>query len=132
MAYEVFISYSHQDQTLRKELDTHLANLKRQDIITSWYDGDIKPGEELQPQSIEHLNKAQIILLLVSADLIASDFCYSIDMKQPSSGMTLTKPASFPFCYVLPIGNERRSPNSRCCPPMRKRSRNGLHSTKAL
>jgi len=82
MAYEVFISYSHQDQTLRKELDTHLANLKRQDIITSWYDGDIKPGEELQPQIIEHLNRAQIILLLVSADFIASDFCYSIEMKR--------------------------------------------------
>jgi TIR domain-containing protein len=82
MAYEVFISYSHQDKTLREELDTHLANLKRQNIITSWYDGDIKPGEELQPQIIEHLNKAQIILLLVSANFIASDFCYSTEMKQ--------------------------------------------------
>src|SRR6266700_3495521 len=82
MAYQVFISYSHQDQTLREELDTHLANLKRQNIITSWYDGNIKPGEELQPQIIEHLNKAQIILLLVSANFIASDFCYSTEMKQ--------------------------------------------------
>src|SRR5215469_16593938 len=82
MAYEVFISYSHRDQTLREELETHLANLKRQNIITSWYDGNIKPGAELQPQIIEHLNKAQIILLLVSANFIASDFCYSTEMKQ--------------------------------------------------
>jgi tetratricopeptide (TPR) repeat protein len=82
MAYEVFISYSHHDKTLREELDTHLANLKRQNIITSWYDGDITPGEELQPHIIEHLNKAQIILLLVSANFIASDFCYSTEMKQ--------------------------------------------------
>jgi TIR domain len=82
MAYEVFISYSHQDQKLREELDTHLANLKRQNIIASWYDGDIKPGEELQPRIIEHLNTAQIILLLVSANFIASDFCYSTEMKQ--------------------------------------------------
>src|SRR5215469_11969845 len=82
MAYEVFISYSHRDQTLREELETHLANLKRQNIITSWYDGNIKPGEELHPQIIEHLNKAQIILLLVSANFIASDFCYSTEMKQ--------------------------------------------------
>ncbi len=82
MAYEVFISYSHQDQTLREELDTHLANLKRQHIITSWYDGNIKPGEEVQPHIIEHLNTAQIILLLVSANFIASDFCYSTEMKQ--------------------------------------------------
>jgi len=82
MAYEVFISYSHQDQTLREELDTHLANLKRQHIITSWFDGDIKPGEELQPHIIEHLYTAQIILLLISANFIASDFCYSTEMKQ--------------------------------------------------
>src|SRR6266566_908970 len=82
MAYEVFISYSHQDHTLREELDTHLANLKRQNIITSWFDGNIKPGEELQPHIIEHLNTAQIILLLVSANFIASDFCYSTEMKQ--------------------------------------------------
>jgi tetratricopeptide (TPR) repeat protein len=81
-AFEVFISYSHQDQSLRNELDTHLANLKRQAIITSWYDGDIKPGEELQPQIIEHLNSAQIILLLISPDFLASDFCYSIEMKK--------------------------------------------------
>jgi hypothetical protein len=46
MAFEVFISYSHQDQVLRTELDKHLSNLKRQNIITSWYDGDIIPGTE--------------------------------------------------------------------------------------
>ena len=55
MAYEVFISYSHQDQALRQKLDNHLANLKRQDIITSWYDGAIISGTEWQPQIMEHL-----------------------------------------------------------------------------
>ena len=46
MAYEVFISCSHQDQTLRQKLENHLANLKRQNIITSWYDDDITSGTE--------------------------------------------------------------------------------------
>ena len=82
MAYEVFISYSRMDQVLRDELDVHLANLKRQNIISSWYGGDIIPGTEWQSQIIEHLNRAQIILLLVSADYMASDFCYSIEMEQ--------------------------------------------------
>ncbi len=82
MAYEVFISYSHQDQALRQKLDNHLANLKRQNIITSWYDGDITSGTEWQPQIMEHLNNAQIILLLISDDFMASDFCYSIEMTQ--------------------------------------------------
>jgi tetratricopeptide (TPR) repeat protein len=82
MAYEVFISYSHQDQALRQKLDNHLANLKRQNIITSWYDGAIISGTEWQPQIMEHLNNAQIILLLISDYFMASDFCYSIEMTQ--------------------------------------------------
>jgi tetratricopeptide (TPR) repeat protein len=82
MAYEVFISYSHRDKELRNELEKHLANLKRQKIIASWYDGNISPGTEWEPQIMEHLKRAQIILLLVSADFMASDFCYSIEMTQ--------------------------------------------------
>ncbi len=82
MVFEVFISYAHEDQALLKELEKHLATLRRQNIIASWYDGDITPGEEWKPQIMEHLNSAQIILLLVSADFINSDFCYGIEMEQ--------------------------------------------------
>src|SRR5216684_6787565 len=80
MAYEVFISYSHQDQALCKELEKHLSNLEQQHIIAPWYDGNITPGEEWMPQIMEHLNSAQIILLLISSDFLASDFCNSIEM----------------------------------------------------
>lgn len=82
MAIEVFISYSHKDQALRDELEIHLSNLKRQHLISSWYDGDIAPGAEWEPEILERLKFAQIILLLISADFIHSDFCYSIEMKQ--------------------------------------------------
>jgi hypothetical protein len=82
MAIEVFISYAHEDQAFLNELEKHLANLKRQHIIASWYDGDITPGTEWESQLMEHLNNAQIILLLVSTDFINSDFCYSIEMNR--------------------------------------------------
>ena len=82
MVLKAFISYSHKDQKLRKELDNHLSNLKRQGVISSWFDGDIVPGIEWRSQIMEHLNTAQIILLLISADFMASDFCYSIEMTQ--------------------------------------------------
>ena len=82
MAFEVFISFSHRDQPLRTELDKHLSNLKRQNIITSWYDGNIIPGTELEPEIMLHLKCAQIILLLMSADFISSDFCYTKSMKE--------------------------------------------------
>src|SRR6266581_8391436 len=82
MTIEVFISYSHKDQTFREELGIHMSNLKRQNIISSWYDGNIAPGSEWEPEIMHHLTTAQIILLLISADFIHSDFCYSIEMKQ--------------------------------------------------
>lgn len=82
MILEVFISNAHQDQAFRRELDTHLNNLKRQGILSSWSDGDIVPGTEWRPQIMTHLNTAQIILLLISADFMASEFCFSIEMTR--------------------------------------------------
>ncbi len=82
MPFEVFISYSHRDREFRNELEKHLANLQRLKIISSWYDGDIPPGTEWKPQILAHLASAQIILLLISADFMASDFCYSTEMTQ--------------------------------------------------
>lgn len=35
---ELFISYSHRDETLRQQLDKHLAPLKRQGVISVWHD----------------------------------------------------------------------------------------------
>ena len=82
MPYSVFISYSHRDRELRGELDKHLGNLRRQKVIASWFDGDISPGTEWESQISEHLNRDQIILLLISADFMDSDFCYSIEMMR--------------------------------------------------
>ena len=42
----LFISYSHKDEELRNELETHLALLKRQGVITSWHDRRITAGSD--------------------------------------------------------------------------------------
>lgn len=81
MPFDMFISYSHKDQAMREDLETHLAVLRRQDLIRHWYDGDIVPGAEWGPLTLEQLNNAHIILLLISARFIASEFCYSIELQ---------------------------------------------------
>lgn len=78
----VFMSYSHTDEALRDELEKHLAGLRRQGVITTWHDRRIGPGEELHGQISAQLDGADIILLLVSADFINSDYCYDIEMKR--------------------------------------------------
>ncbi len=80
--FNVFISYSHNDMALRKELDKHLSILRDEQIISTWTDSDISPGTEWEAQILEKLKQAQIILLLVSADFMASSFCQSVEMTQ--------------------------------------------------
>jgi len=36
-ALEVFYSYAHEDEHLRKELEKHLSLLKRQGLIAGWH-----------------------------------------------------------------------------------------------
>ena len=79
---EVFISYNHEDEKLLKKLLKHLASLKRQGLVSVWHDREIGPGAEWKREIDQHLNSAQIILLLVSSDFIASDYCYSLEMQR--------------------------------------------------
>lgn len=80
--FEVFFSYAHEDEKLRDELAKHLKLLERQGIITAWYDREITAGTEWSGQIDEHLESAKIILLLVSVDFIASDYCYDVELKR--------------------------------------------------
>jgi hypothetical protein len=79
---KLFYSYAHEDEDLRDKLNTHLKILLRQQIIDEWYDRDIQPGAEWADEIDENLESAQIILLLISADFIASDYCYGIELKR--------------------------------------------------
>ena len=79
---EVLYSYAHQDEKLRDKLETQLSLLKQQGYITNWYDRMIGAGRDWENEISEHLNTADIILLLVSQYFLASDFCWSKEMKR--------------------------------------------------
>lgn len=76
----LFFSYSHQDEALRDQLETQLAMLKRQGVIETWHDRRIGAGQELHAQISDHVEHDDIILLLVSPDFLASDYCYDQEM----------------------------------------------------
>lgn len=79
MAARVFMSYSHKDEGLRDELEVQLAMLKRQGLIEVWHDRRLLAGDRLDWEINEELNKADLILLLLSPDFLASDYCYKIE-----------------------------------------------------
>jgi len=74
MLVKIFFCYAHKDESLLNELKLHLTPLKRQELIDMWYDRDISAGTEWELEISKHLNEAQVILLLVSANSIASDY----------------------------------------------------------
>lgn len=94
---KVFLSYAHEDEVLLKTLETPLSLLKRQGIISTWKDRDITAGSEWNRPIDAQLDMVQIILLLVSPDFIASDYCYSVEMKR---AMELHQPGE---ASVIPI-----------------------------
>jgi hypothetical protein len=78
----LFYSYSHKDEQLRQKLETHLTLLKRQNFIEQWHDREISAGDEFDRSISENLEKADIVLLLISADFLGSDYCYEIELKR--------------------------------------------------
>ena len=55
--------------------------LERHGLISSWHDRKISPGDQWKNIIDEKFKSADIILLLISAEFIASDYCYEIEMK---------------------------------------------------
>jgi hypothetical protein len=78
----VFLSYSHADESFRNQLEKQLTMLKRQGVIDTWHDRRISVGENIDQAISDHINRDEIILLLISSDFLASDYCYNIEMKR--------------------------------------------------
>lgn len=77
-----FISYSHADEQFRAELQKQLTLLKRQGLLDVWNDHRIPIGGEFEEHISAELEAAEIILLLVSADFLASEYCYGVELKR--------------------------------------------------
>jgi len=77
----IFISYTHQDEEYCRKLLNHLSALKRQGIIKTWYDREILSGEKWDEKIKKKLINSDIILLLISAKFIGSDYCYKVEVE---------------------------------------------------
>ncbi|EAA8317781.1 toll/interleukin-1 receptor domain-containing protein [Salmonella enterica subsp. enterica] len=103
-------SYTHADEALRNELEKHLSPLKRMGKITTWHDRCIIPGQEFENQIDLYFSQADIILLLISSDFIASDYCYQVEMtnalERHNRGEAVVIPVILRECAwkMLPFG----------------------------
>ena len=112
----VFFSYSHKDEALRDELEVHLAMLKREGAISAWHGRKILAGDELNGQIHARLSDAQVILLLVSPDFLASAYCHDVEVKRAME-LHEGRARVIPLFFALPIGKPpRRLPSCLLCP----------------
>ena len=79
---EVFFSYAHEDEVWRIELEKHLSMLQRKGFIAAWHDRKISAGMEWAREIDIHLQTSQIILLLISADFLASNYCWGVELQE--------------------------------------------------
>ena len=78
---KVFLSYSHKDMTFKNDLYTHLSMLRNSQKIETWDDGEIIAGQEWNETILNQLRNADVILLLLSSDAIASKYIWEKEIK---------------------------------------------------
>lgn len=114
---KVFFSYSHVDEALRDQLEIQLKMLKRQGIIETWHDRRIVAGQELDGVINEELMSADIVLLLVSPDFLASEYCYDREMtaamQRHDQGEAVVIPVILRPCdwFPAPFGKLTATPS---------------------
>lgn len=100
---EVFCCYAREDQEMLEQLQKHLTPLQRQNQITIWSDINLNAGARWEDEIHQHLEKADIFLLLISPSFMASDYCYGIEMKRAierhNEGSALVIPVLLRFVH---------------------------------
>lgn len=78
----VFVSYARVDEPYRVRLNVHLAPLVREGRIDLWSDRAIAPGSDWERDIERELAVADIILLLVTPDFVASVYCFEKELTE--------------------------------------------------
>jgi uncharacterized membrane protein HdeD (DUF308 family) len=78
----VFCSYAHEDEERLNVLREWLRGLERQGLINWWHDRQIVPGWEWEEAIDKNLRTAEVILLLVTPDFMASDYVYEKEIDR--------------------------------------------------
>ncbi len=114
----IFYSYAQEDRSLRDRLVKHLSLLKRQGHISDWSDQNVKPGQEKRKEINKNLLSADIILLLVSANFLATNYCETSEvemaMRRHDAGEAWVIPIL--VCNIQRIKPMKKiSEKRRCC-----------------
>jgi hypothetical protein len=78
----VFVSYARVDERYRMRLDVHLAPLVRDGLIDLWSDRTVTAGADWEKDIQRELAAADIVILLVTPDFVASGYCFEKELPE--------------------------------------------------
>ncbi|MFA8298732.1 MAG: COR domain-containing protein [Hyphomicrobiales bacterium] len=78
---KIFISYSKDNKEQVDKFRKYLGQYKGHYKFTPWYDGDLKCGDEWNPEIKRNLNEADLIIFLVSNDFLATDYIRDVEIE---------------------------------------------------
>jgi tetratricopeptide (TPR) repeat protein len=108
-AIEIFCSYAQKDAPWLSKLEMHLSLLKQQGLITLWHNRQVMPGTDWAHDIDTHLYRASIILLLISADFLASNYHSGIEMRRALERQEAGEARVIPI-LVRPVGDWQSAP----------------------
>ncbi|WP_131785042.1 toll/interleukin-1 receptor domain-containing protein [Protofrankia symbiont of Coriaria ruscifolia] len=79
---KIFYSYAHEDEPILAKLHKHLAPLRHEQIVADWYDRELLPGAGWDSEISSRLESADIVIALLSADFVASEYAYGRELRR--------------------------------------------------
>lgn len=81
MSVRLFLSHHEFDARYCDKLAVHLRVAERHGRVTLWHRRQVSPGLETQRIIDAHLEEADIVVVLISPDLMASDYCWGVEVS---------------------------------------------------
>ena len=93
---QVFVSYAHEDRRHLEQFRKHTADLRRNKMI-AFDDQEIQAGQHWKSMLADKLNTADIVVLLVTAEFVSSEFCYTVEFRRALERKSAGE------CTIIPV-----------------------------
>jgi TIR domain len=113
---KIFMSYAHEDEAMKTELDKALVALKKNESIEVWQDRQLLAGQEWDQSIKDELLASDIILLLISVDFNNSKYIWekelAVAMQRHEKGEARVIPVILRTCdwFDMPYGKLQALP----------------------
>lgn len=97
-----FVAYSKADAAAVERLIIHLRGLQHEGVIATWHDRQLIPGQEWDAGIRMELAGADIVILCVSADFLATEYIQRVEipaaLRRHQDGEAVVIPVIFGKC----------------------------------